>query len=129
MSMDLVAIRKRDIAWTIQQNPTEITIQRTVKVDRGGYFEEETNEVGPFTVRIFLKGSQLPQEVSTLAGKKQEDRGWGLLAGEDAQVMAGTNAKDEFEVPGIGRFQVVSVYPLLVRGVIVGYQADLEKVS
>lgn len=127
--MDLVALRRQHITWTIQQNPVEITIQRTEKVDMGGYFDEVESEHGPYTVRIFQKGSRIPQEVSTLAGTKQVEAAWGLLADHEAEIKAGTNVLDEFEVTDLGKFQVLAVYPQIVQGQIVGYQADLEKVS
>jgi len=127
--MDLVSLRRQNILWAIQQNPTEITIQRTEKVDMGGYFDEQTSTLNPFTVRIFQRGSRIPQEVSTLAGTKQVDKGWGMLADYQTDIKAGPNVLDEFDVPDLGHFQVVAVYPQVVQGEIVGYQADLEKVS
>jgi len=127
--MDLVALRRQHVAWAIQQNPVEIIIQRTEKVDMGGYFDEVESEHGPYTVRIFQKGSRIPQEVSTLAGTKQVEAAWGLLADHEAEIKAGTNVLDEFEVTDLGKFQVLAVYPQIVQGQIVGYQADLEKVS
>lgn len=127
--MDLVALRRQHTKWTIQQNPVEITIQRTEKVDMGGYFDEVESEHGPYTVRIFQRGMQLPLEVSNLGGTKQTDRGWGLLAGYEAEIKAGSNVLDEFEVDSLGKFQVLAVYPQIIQGQVVGYQADLEKVS
>ncbi len=127
--MDLVTLRRQHITWTIQQNPVKIIIQRTEKMDKGGYFEEIESEVGPFTVRIYQYGTWAPQEVSTLAGTKQVDRTWGMLMDYEADVKAGSNVLDEFEVPGLGKFQVLEVYPQKVKGEIVGYQAVLEKVS
>ncbi len=127
--MDLVSLRRRHISWAIQQNPVEITIQRTEKVDKGGYFDEIESEHGYYTVRVFQKGSRIPQEVSTLAGTKQVEAAWGLLADHEADIKAGANVLDEFEVPGMGKFQVLAVYPQIVQGQVVGYQADLEKVS
>ena len=127
--MDLVALRRQHITWAIQQNPVEIIIQRTEKMDKGGYFEEIESEVGPFVVRIYQYGTWVPQEVSTLAGTKQVDRTWGMLMDYEADVKAGSNVLDEFEVPGMGRFQVLEVYPQKVKGKIVGYQVILEKVS
>lgn len=127
--MDFVTIRRQHIAWAIQQNQTVITIQRTRRIDRGGYFEEETHEVGPFVVRIYQTARQAPVTIDTLGGVKQLDRGWGLLADETADIQAGANVKDEFDVEGVGRFQVAAVYPQVVHGVVVGYQADLEKVG
>ena len=95
----------------------------------GGYFEEIKSEVGPFAVRIYQYGTWIPQEVSTLAGTKQVDRTWGMLMDHEADVKAGSNVLDEFEVPEMGKFQVLAVYPQIVQGQVVGYQVTLEKVS
>jgi len=127
--MDLVTLRRQHAKWAIQQNPTTITIHRTEKIDMGGYFEEVESEVGPFVVRIYQYGTSVPQEVNTLAGTKQVDRTWGMLMDHEADVKAGPNVTDEFEVPGMGRFQVLAVYPQVVKGELVGYQVALEKVS
>jgi hypothetical protein len=127
--MDIVTLRRQHTKWAIEQNPTTITIHRTEKIDTGGYFEEIESEVGPFVVRIYQYGTWAPQEVSTLAGTKQVDRTWGMLMDYEADVKAGSNVLDEFEVPGLGKFQVLEVYPQKVKGEIVGYQVTLEKVS
>jgi len=127
--MDLVTLRRQHTKWAIQQNPTTITIHRTEKIDMGGYFEEVESEVGPFVVRIYQYGTSVPQEVNTLAGTKQVDRTWGMLMDHEADVKAGPNVTDEFEVPGMGRFQVLAVYPQVVKSELVGYQVALEKVS
>ena len=127
--MDLVALRRQHTKWAIQQNPTTITIRRTEKIDMGGYFEEIKSEVGPFVVRIYQYGTWVPQEVSTLAGTKQVNRTWGMLMDYEADVKAGPNVLDEFEVPSMGRFQVLEVYPQKVEDKIVGYQVALERVS
>ena len=127
--MDLVTLRRQHTKWAIEQNPTTITIHRTEKIDAGGYFEEIESEVGPFTVRIYQYGTRIPQDVSTLAGTKQVDRTWGMLMDYEADVKAGSNVLDEFEVQGLGKFQVLEVYPQKVKDKIVGYQVTLEKVS
>lgn len=127
--MDLVALRRQHVVWAIQQNPVEITIQRTEKVEAGGGFDEVQSEHGPYTVRVFQKGSSIPQEISTLAGTKQVDEGWGLLADYQADLQAGPNVKDEFDVPGLGHCVVAAVFPQKVQGQIVGLQAIIEKVS
>jgi hypothetical protein len=127
--MDLVTLRRQHTKWAIEQNPTTITIYRTEKIDAGGYFEEVESEVGPFVVRIYQYGTWAPQEVNTLAGTKQVDKTWGMLMDYEADVKAGSNVLDEFEVLGLGRFQVLEVYPQKVKDKIVGYQVILEKVS
>lgn len=127
--MDIVSLRRQHTGWAIQQNPTTITINCTEKTDMGGYFEEKESEVGPLVVRIYQYGTWIPQDVSTLAGTKQVDKTWGMLADWRADIKAGPNVLDEFEVPGIGNFQVLEVYPQVVKGELVGYQVALEKVS
>lgn len=128
-TMNLVKLRRQHTAWAIKQNPTEITISRTEKTDMGGYFEETKTETGPFTVRIFTQGTQVPQEVSTLAGTKQLDKTWGMLADWQADIKAGPNVLDEFGVTGLGSFQVLVVFAQVVNGELVGNQVTLEKVS
>lgn len=127
--MDIVTLRRQHTKWAIQQNPVKIIIQRTEKIEAGGGFEEKESEVGPFTVRIYQQGTLIPQEVSTLAGTKQVDRTWGMLMDHEADIKAGPNVLDEFEVAGIGKFQVLEVYPQVIKGELVGYQVVLEKVS
>lgn len=127
--MELVALRRRHTGWAIQQNPATITINRTEKTDLGGYFEETKTEVGPFVVRIYQQSSGVPREVSTLAGTKQVDGAWGMLADWQADIRAGANVQDEFEAPGLGRFQVLEVHQQFVSGELVGHQAVLERVS
>lgn len=127
--MDLATLRRQHIAWVIAQNLTTVTIQRTEKVDRGGYFDEIKSQHGPVKVRIFPGSSQNQHDVAGLAGTKQVDRGWVLLADHHADLRAGSNLKDEFDVPGVGHFLVKAVYPQIIQGQTVGVQADLEKVS
>lgn len=127
--MDLVNLRKQHIQWNIARNPTSITIHRTEKVDAGGYFDEVKSTKGPYTVRIFVTSSSIPipSTVATLAGTKQIDKSYGLLADYQADIKAGPNVLDEFDAPA-GHFIIKAVYPQYVQGEIVGFQADLEKV-
>jgi len=126
--MDVVSLRRQHVAWAIQQNPVTVTVQRTEKVDMGGYFDEVQTEHGPYVVRIYQQRSSAPQDVSTLAGTKQVGKSWGLLADHQADLQAGPNVKDELDVPA-GHFIIKGIYPQYVQEQIVGYQADLEKVS
>jgi hypothetical protein len=113
----------------IAENPVEITIHRTEKIEKDGAFEEIENIVGPITVRVYQRSSGVaPQEISALAGTKYVDARWGLVADHKADIQAGANVKDEFEAFGL-RFQVVAVYPQRAFGQVIGFQADLERVS
>lgn len=127
--MTVIDALRKAYKQSIMENPVQITVRRTEKVDMGGYFDEVTGQHGPFTVRIFQQRSGIPQDISTLAGTKQVDKSWGLLADYNADIQAGPSVKDEFDVPGLGHFLVVAVYPQKVQGQIVGYQADLERVD
>lgn len=128
MIADIAAIRRKHIAWNISQNPTQITIHRKEKVRKGGGYEEVESNLPPIVVRIFITRSLLSQTVSVLAGTKQTDKIYCLLADEHADIKAGPNVTDRFEALG-ETFEVISVQPQVVQGVIVGYQADLERVK
>lgn len=125
--MNIVEMRRKHTRWNIEQNPSEIVIKRTERIDAGGYFDNEVSTVGPFVVRLYVTGGS-PQKISTLAGEKQVDRYFALLADYAADIRAGTNVSDEFEADGI-RFLVKAVYPQRVAGEITGYQCELERVS
>lgn len=126
---DPVALRRNNTTWNISQNPVTITITRTEKVETEGRFAENTSQIGPFTVRIFQANEPGVRTESQLVGTKMTDLGWGLLADWQADLQAGPNVRDEFEVPGLGNFIIKSVSPQRVLGQVTGHQAELEKVS
>lgn len=126
--MNLVKMRQEHTKWNIEQNPTTITINRTIKKKEQGYIDEQNINVGPFVVRIFNSGSSSPQAISTLAGEKQTDTYFGILANFEADIQASTTVKDEFEVDGI-RYLVKAIYPQKINGEVVGYQGELERVT
>jgi hypothetical protein len=126
--MDPVAARRKNVAFVINQNPTEIFINRTEKIKSGGGFEEKTTILNPITVRIFMQATRDPQIISSLPGTKQVDKKWGLLADYLADIKEGPNVRDEFDAPE-GHFVVKAVSPQYVREQLVALQCDLEKVT
>lgn len=118
-------------AWrrSIDENPTTITITRTERLDRGGYYEQVTRQVGPFRVRIVQWGRRSPVLVADRAGEKMVQPQWGLIAEHTADIRAGPNVTDEFTTPDGRRWRVAGVYPRYVAGQLVGLRADLEQVS
>jgi len=106
-----------------------IIITRKEKVETEGRFAENTSQVGPFTVRVFQANDRDVKTDTHLVGTRMIDAGWGLLADWQADLRAGPNVRDEFELPGLGVFVVKAVYPQRVLGQVAGYQAELEKVS
>lgn len=123
----IVEMRRKHTKWNIDQNPVEIVIRRTFKERKGGYIDESETDVGPFVVRIYSSNSNSPQTVTTLAGEKQVDRHFGLLADHEADIQASTTVKDEFEAYGM-KFIVKAVYPQTIANEVVGYQCELERV-
>ena len=124
----LVKMRRKNTQWSINQNPTIITINRTMKKKAQGYIDDKNIDVGPFVVRIFNSGSSSPQLVTTLAGEKQTDTYFGLLADFKVDIQASSTVKDEFEVDGI-RYLVKAIYPQKINSEVVGYQGELERVT
>lgn len=128
MIPDMVALRRKHVAWNISQNPTQISIHRKEKIRKGGGYGEVESDLVPITVRIFVTRTQVPQTVSVLAGTKQTDKMYSLLADEHADIKAGPDVTDRFTAFGES-FEVVSIQQQVVQGVVVGYQADLERVK
>lgn len=117
-------------AWrrSILENPTTITIERTERLDRGGYYENVASTVGPFVVRLFQHGRRSPVVVSDRAGEKHIEPQWGLIADHTADIRAGPDVTDEFTAQG-GRWRVTAVYPRYIAGQLVGIRADVERVT
>lgn len=126
--INLVEMRRKHTKWSIKQNATDITINRTTKEDMGGYFEENETTLEPQTVRIFVSKASTSQTVTTLAGQKQVDRYFGLLADHKADLKADTHTIDQFEVDGM-TFVIKAVYPQTINSQLVGYQCELERVK
>ena len=125
----MAELRRQHTGWAIQQNPTTITIQRNSKIRQDGAFAEVVTVMPAQTVRLFLGSAAQDEVVSETAGKKQTSTRYSLIADHQANIKAGPNVQDEFTVPVLGRFRVVAVYPQISKGLITGYQAELEKVK
>ena len=125
----LEALRKAN-KDAINQNPVSITVTRKTSADSsttGGLAITPTT-VGPYTVRIYSRARE-PQIVSSQAGTKNEDPGWGMLTDHLFEPKASSRIEDSFTVTGLGDFVIKHVFPWRLMGSIVGYQASLEKVS
>jgi hypothetical protein len=127
--MESLETRRKQTIWNISLNPVTINIKRTEKIEADGGFTESESQLGPYIVRIFKQKNSNQKEMSTLAGTKEVDDSWGMLADYTVDLKAGPNVKDEFDVAGLGHFLIKATNPQLVEGQIAGYQADLEKVD
>lgn len=114
----------------IDQNPITITINRRTRSDANGGHLITPSTVGPYTVRIFFKSILGgADELSTLGGSEIRDNNWGMFTDHLSEVKATIDIEDSFTVEGMGEFKVKQVYPWMILGQVVGYQAWLEKVS
>ena len=128
--MNFVEQRKKDVAFTIAENPTEITIEREEYIPAGGGRKKVKSTVGPFRVRIFTQGGKQMdvKVVSGTAGTKHDDDTWAFLADSDADIRAGANVIDEFTIDGI-RFRVTMAIPRYWQGQRTSIDGTLKVVS
>ena len=128
--MNFVEQRKKDVAFTIAENPTEITIEREEYIPAGGGRKKVKSTVGPFRVRIFTQGGKqmTVKVVSGTAGTKHDDDTWAFLADSEADIRAGANVIDEFTIDGI-RFRVTMVIPRYWQGQRTSIDGTLKVVS
>ncbi len=128
--MNFVEQRKKDVAFTIAENPTEITIEREEYIPAGGGRKKVKSTVGPFRVRIFTQGGKqmAVKVVSGTAGTKRDDDTWAFLADSEADIRAGANVIDEFTIDGI-RFRVTMAIPRYWQGQRTSIDGTLKVVS
>ena len=128
--MNFVEQRKKDVAFTIAENPTEITIEREEYIPAGGGRKKVKSTVGPFRVRIFPQGGKqmAVKVVSGTAGTKNDDDTWAFLADSEADIRAGANVIDEFTIDGI-RFRVTMAIPRYWQGQRTSIDGTLKVVS
>lgn len=120
--------RKRDINWSIAQNPTEISFTKVGKKPVNGHFEEVTEGV-ILTVRIFPQktyGSSITVSSGTI-GTSYKNTAYGMLADSEADLSIDSKTSIEFDCP-YGHMKVKNVYPQIINGEICGYDCGLEKV-
>lgn len=120
-------IRKQDIQRSIDSNPTTITIKYTEKVEVDGAYEEiETTQ--ELTVRIYNQKSSEVKYKSDTIGTSYTIRKFGMLM--DHTVTLDVNSRKIIKFNCIyGNLKIVAIYPQIVKGVICGYQCDLERID
>lgn len=119
--------RTQDIKRTIEQNPTDITIDiktRTI-VDGAWKVIEGTKTL---RVRIFPQKNPEVQVISDTKGTADTTKKYGMLADSLAALEDVSEEKIVFKSL-YGDMEVLAIYPQIVRGVICGYQCDLKRVS
>lgn len=128
--MNFAEQRKRDVAFTISENPTSVIIERTTKVLSGGGWKIEKSTLPPLTIRIFQQGGkQISVNMSSsTAGTRQTEEAWAFLADADADIQCTATITDEFEAFG-QRFRVTAVMPRYWQGTLTSIDGLLKAVS
>jgi len=119
----------------IDLDPQEIVIHRKERVPKGPAFETVESDLGPFTVRVFIRAAgAAPRTVTTLAGTEQVSvvfgmigYGGGMFPGyRDLDAKYGPFILDEFADPDRGWMRIVGVSALRMENQTFGYECDLE---
>lgn len=119
--------RKADILKSISLNPTEINIKQVVKIEKDGYFDEEEKEA-ILAVRIYHQKHPEIITSSDTIGTSYSTRRYGMLA--DHTAILEVDSKNAIEFDSIyGHMKITAVYPQIVKGVLCGYQCDLERID
>lgn len=124
--MAIVKMRRKHTAWSINQNLSEVIIQRKGRKREGGKIVVVNEVLEPQKMRIYVSGGSENVVVETI-GEKQIDRYYRLLALWDADIQAGTEVKDSFIHNG-ERYEVKSVNEQSIQGHVVGKQCLIERV-
>lgn len=119
--------RISDIIRTIEENPTDITIDvatRTI-VDGAWKVSEGTKSL---RVRIFQQKNPEVQIISDTKGTADTTKKYGMLADNLADLKDVSEEKIIFSSL-YGKMEILAIYPQIVKGEICGYQCDLKRVS
>jgi len=119
--------RKKDILDNIAINPTEIKIKYTKKELIDGAFQEKEIDL-TFIARIFAQKNPDLKVSSETKGTAYSSKTYGMLVDSEVELSVSTKERIEFNCP-YGNMRVIEVYPQIVKGVLCGYQCDLERID
>lgn len=119
--------RTQDIIRTIEENPTDISIDvSTRKIVDGAWKVSEGTQA--LRVRIFQQKNPEVQVISDIKGTADTTKKYGMLADNLAGLKDVSEEKIIFSSL-YGKMEILAIYPQIVKGVICGYQCDLKRVS
>jgi len=119
--------RKKDILENIAINPTTISIKQTKKEIIDGAFEDKETEI-IFDARIFAQKNPDLKVSSETKGTTYSSKTYGMLVDSGVELSVSTKERVEFNCP-YGKMRIIEVYPQIVKGVLCGYQCDLERID
>jgi len=119
--------RKKDILENIAINPTEIKIKYIKKELIDGAFQENEMDL-TFNARIFAQKNPDLKVSSDTKGTAYSSKTYGMLVDSGVKLSVSTKERVEFNCP-YGKMRIIEVYPQIVKGVLCGYQCDLERID
>lgn len=119
--------RKQDIINSIEDNPTEITINvSTRRIVNGAWKVDKGDRT--LRVRIFQQKNPEVTVISDVKGTADTSKKYGMLADYLAELNDLSEEKIVFTSP-YGNMELLAVYPQIIKGEVCGYQCELKRVS
>lgn len=119
--------RKKDILENIAINPTEIKIKYIKKELIDGAFQESEMDI-TFNARVFAQKNPDLKVSSDTKGTAYSSKTYGMLVNSEVELSVSTKERIEFNCP-YGKMRIIEIYPQIVKGVLCGYQCDLERID
>lgn len=119
--------RKKDILENIAINPTEIKIKYIKKELIDGAFQESKMDI-TFNARVFAQKNPDLKVSSDTKGTAYSSKTYGMLVNSEVEFSVSTKERIEFNCP-YGKMRIIEIYPQIVKGVLCGYQCDLERID
>lgn len=111
----------------IQVNPTNIEIKETIKLEKDGAFEEvETTK--NLTVIIYYQNTSETRKDTDKIGTSYSNKSYSMIADYTANLGANSRNKVIFTCTE-GDMIITAVNPIVVKGVICGYECNLERIE
>lgn len=119
--------RKQDIINSIEDNPTEITINVSTRRIVNGAWKVDKGDRA-LRVRIFQQKNPEVTVISDVKGTADTSKKYGMLADYLAELNDLSEEKIVFTSP-YGNMELLAVYPQIIKGEVCGYQCELKRVS
>ncbi len=121
----------QSIDMLIDRNPTIVTINRSVFSASSGGRTETESTVGPISLALYNNVVRTAPKASDISrdAVKYDKVEWSAIAKKDADIRAGANVIDTFEVANVGTFRVHTIVDITTDTTITGKLILLEMLT